>query len=548
MIRLTGGAWLLLLTVQAYCAPRFDEVAASAGIDFVHDNGMQGQLWLVELVGSGVGVLDFDGDGLLDIWFVQGGPLPGGGGPGDRLFRNTSSHGDLHFVDITDSAGVKATDYGMGIATGDVDNDGDLDVFLANFGPNQLFENLGNGRFRDVTTNAGLTGDDLSVSASFADINGDGRVDLYVANYADFTLGNHRACNGPDGQPDYCGPKSYPPTPDRLYLNQGGLHFADISQSAGIGANRGTGLGVVADDFDLDGKTDFYVANDMMENTLWRNQGNGRFVNQALLAGVAVNADGLPEASMGIAVADYDDDGDPDLFLTHLTGETNTLYVNDGNGWFTDSTNAANLATSSRPFTGFGTGWADVDNDGHLDLFSANGAVTLIRDQRDAGIPHPLRQRNQLWLNDGHGRYQQVDGGTALALEEVSRGAAFADLDNDGDIDIIVSNNGGPARIYRNNADPAHWIGIDLRGAASSPLAFGATVHLDGDPGRHRRVRTDGSFASASDARIVFGLGTVTSPRFIRVDWPDGTRERFGPLAPDRYHRLVYQQGDPDER
>ena len=528
-------------------AVRFTEVAASAGVDFVHDNGGAGERWLAEIMGAGAAVFDFDGDARLDIWLVQGGPLAGrdqGGEqrlPSDRLYRNVSE-ANLRFQDVTENAGVLATGYGMGIATGDIDNDGDLDVFLANFGANQLYENLGS-RFRDITEQAGVAGDEWSVSASFADIDGDGLLDLYVANYVDFSLSKHKVCRDFASRPTFCTPESYPPLSDRLYRNLGDGHFADISAAAGVDAASAGGLGVVADDFDGNGKTDFYVANDPVDNLLWLNQGDGRFVDHALPAGAAVNGDGDAEASMGVDAEDHDQDCDVDLFLTHLVAETNTLYSGDGAGGFADVTNASGLAASSGPFTGFGTGWFDADNDGDLDLFSANGAVTEIEAQLAAGLPHPFRQRNQVWLNDGQGHYREARGG-ALDLQEASRGAAFGDLDNDGDIDIVVTNNRGPARIYRNDTTRGRWIGIQLN-AGPEHNAYGATVQLESSRCSRRRIATDGSYASASDPRLVFGSGRDGVPKFVRVRWPDGAQERFGPLATDRYHRLTRAVGAP---
>jgi hypothetical protein len=534
----------MFVSLATLSAPRFVEVGGSAGLDFTHDNGMQGELWIVEVMGPGVGILDFDGDGWLDLWLVQGGPLQDPNDlnrarPGDRLFRNVSQNEGLWFKDVTRESGVVATGYGLGIGTGDIDNDGDFDVILTNFGENQLYENLGDGRFKDITAAAGVAGDELSVSASFADVDGDELIDLYIANYLNFTLENHRVCPHEDGRMDYCGPQMHAAVSDRLYRNRGGGRFEDVSRKAGIEGAHGGGLGVVAHDFNADGRTDFYVANDQTDNLLWLNQGNGRFVNDALFAGAAVNLDGLPEASMGVNAADFDGDGDADLFMTHLNGETNTLYVNDGQGWFTDSSAITGVAISSIPYTGFGTGWIDVDNDGDLDLFSANGAVKLIEVQRKAGVVHPLRERNQLWLNDGHGRYEEVDGGPAFQLEEVSRGAAFGDLDNDGDIDIVVANNQGPARIYRNDSDPAHWLGIELRGGDGRPQSLGASAWREAAPRSRKRAGTDGSYASASDPRLLFGLGSDTSRQFVLVQWPDGTVQRFGPLDVDRYHLLA---------
>ena len=516
---------------------RFTDVAADAGLDFRHDNGMTGKVWLVEIMGAGVGIFDFDDDGWQDIWVVQGGPLADRGGalPCDRLYRNIGN-GALRFRDITGESGVCADGYGMGIATGDIDNDGDIDVFIANYGANQLFENLGEGRFRDITANAGITGDDWSVSATFADIDGDGRLDLYVANYAAFDLADHKPCTDAESRPSYCSPEVYQPTQDRLYRNLGRGEFQDISGIAGIDKARSAALGVVAEDFDGDGDIDFYVANDMSDNLLWLNQGNGKFTDNALFAGVAVNGDGVVEASMGVVAADFDRDCDVDLFMTHLAAQTNTLYANDGNGWFTDRSSTAGVAAASVPYTGFGTAWFDAENDGDLDLFSANGAVTAIQGQSPGPLGLPLRQPNQLWLNDGRGRYRERTNIADFAVEEVSRGTASGDLDNDGDLDLVVTNNRGPARLYRNDSVRAHWLGVELH-APAPHLAVGSRVRLHAScPGL--RIATDGSYASAHDPRVVFGLGAQTAPAQVRITWATGEEEVFGPLAVDRYHRL----------
>ena len=521
--------------------PRFVEAADAAGLHFVHDSGLEGQMWTLEITGAGVGILDFDDDGRMDIYLVQGGPLRQRDTrplPGDRLFRNVGANGELRFQDVTAQSGVRATAYGMGIATADVDNDGDTDIFLANFGASQLLKNAGDGRFVDATAESGIAGERWSISASFADIDGDGLVDLYVANYLDFEIANHRPCFLYSSRQSYCAPSNYAGVADRLYRNLGDGRFEDITERAGIAATARAGMGVVADDFNGDGRTDFYVANDAEENLLWLNRGNGRFADRALLGGVAVNAYGIAEASMGVVAGDFDEDGDADLFLTHDVKESNTLFVNDGTGWFEDRSNALGVAADSMAHTGFGTGWFDAENDGDLDLFVANGAVRVVEPQRDAGVLPPLRQANQLWLRDA-ARFRQVDGGPAFALESASRGAAFGDLDNDGDLDIVVANNHGPVHLLRNDSKPAHWLGLELDNDGAD--ASGTVVWLlplDDGARQRRRVRTDGSYASARDPRIVFGLGKRDVPRKVRVVWPDGMEQRFGPLAPGRYHVL----------
>ena len=522
-------------------AARFVDVAGDSGLAFEHVNGMVGQRWLAEVIGAGVGVLDFDGDGRLDVWLVQGGTLGGdeGSKARDQLFRNVGAVGEMRFENVTERSGVRADGYGMGIATGDIDNDGDLDVYLANFGDNALYENLGDGRFRDVTRAYGLDGvGEWSVGASFADYDRDGWVDLFVVNYVEFDIEGNKTCHDLAGRPSYCTPEVYPPTNDRLYRNDGAGKFVDVTATS-LKGSPGNGLGVVSADLTGDGWIDFYVANDAMNNVVWINNRDGTFEDQALLLGLAVNGDGKAEASMGIDAEDFDSDCDADLFLTHLMAETNTLYVNEG-GWFADHTARAGLAASSSPFTGFGAGWTDVDNDGDLDLVSVNGSVTEIDEQVEAGIEHPLAQTNQIWLNDGTGRYREVAGGPAFELSEVSRGAAFADLDNDGDADIVVTNNNGPARLYRNESSQGHWIGISLEDRVGSGLAEARL--LDRQCG-YRSGRTDGSYGSANDARIVFGLGDRIGARDVEVRWePGGLPEVFSGLAPGRYHSL--RRGD----
>ncbi|MDA1301433.1 MAG: CRTAC1 family protein [Proteobacteria bacterium] len=517
----------------------FEDVAPSANLDFIHHNGMAGEFWLLEVNGAGVGVLDFDGDGRQDLWLLQGGPIANRGGdlPMDQLFRNVSEGSTIAFENVTADSGVRATQYAMGIATGDVDGDGDLDVFLANYGANQLYENLGDGRFRDVTSTSGISGNQWSTAAAFADVDLDGRLDLFVVNYVEFDLSRHRVCHDLANRPTYCTPGVYQATGDRLYRNLGGLQFEDISVRAGISKVAASGLGVISGDFNADGAADIYVANDAMDNHLWLNDGRGRFEEAALLAGVAVNGDGAVEASMGVDAQDHDGDCDLDLFVTHLSVESNTLYANDGTGWFVDQSSSSGLAAPSIPFTGFGTGWFDADLDGDLDLFAVNGAVTPIAAQRAAGSTHPLRQRDQFWQNDGTGHYRELAAGPAFQVEDVSRGAALVDLDNDGDQDIVVMNNDGPARVYRNNLQTGHWVGVSLP-PASGP---GARIRLADEDCGSRRWRTDGSYASAGDPRIVFGTGRASQD--VVVHWRNGQVETFTGLMAGRYHLLVPGRG-----
>ena len=514
----------------------------------MHQSGAIGRLWTLEITGAGVGVLDFDGDGRYDVWLVQGGPIDARQDaealPKDRLYKNVSRDGQLRFTDVTESAGVDSAGYGMGVATGDIDNDGDTDVFVANFGPNRLFENLGDGRFRDITQRAGVAGDAWSISASFADIDGDGLLDLYVGNYLEFDVAAYEPCRRWSSRASYCAPSNFTPEADILYLNAGDGRFVDVTASSGVAKGpAGGAMGVVADDFDGDGTTDFYVANDGLDNKMLVNNGDGTFEDAALLAGTAVNGDGVAEASMGIAPGDFDRDGDVDLLVSHDVKESNTLYVNGG-GYYDDKSKRAGFAAASLAHSAFGIGWLDVENDGDLDVLVANGSVTIIEAQASAGIEPALREPNHLLLNDGAGEFRRDTTSPALAVEDASRGLALADLDNDGDVDAVLTNNHGPARVLENvgSTGTRRWVGLELKGPDAFPHAIGAAVWREGAPER-KHVHTDGSYASASDERIVFGLGGESGPQTVRVEWTDGAIERFGPLAPGRYHLLEYGAG-----
>jgi len=550
--------------------PIFTDRSAELGLDFVHFNGMSGELYFVEMTGGGGALVDYDGDGDLDVYFSQGRML----GEGekveesvfpphhpepftDRLYRNDLvPGGELRFEDVTASSGLEATTgYGMGVAAGDVDNDSFPDLYLANFGPNQLLKNKGGKGFEDVTASAGAAlGDERwSVSAAFLDYDRDGWLDLYVVNYVDFRLATHKTCASDVGARDYCGPNAYPPVNDRLLRNlgpgeDGRVRFEDASELSGIGRTAGPGLGVVAADFNGDGWLDLYVANDGAANFLWLNQGDGTFVDEALLGGAAVNAEGQPEASMGLVAGDVDGDGDEDLFMSHLARESNTLYLNDGRGLFRDSTQMSGLKNASFRFTGFGTVLFDFDNDGWQDLFVANGAVTLVEELLRRGDPYPLHETNQLFRNLGGGaRFEEVTprAGAALEHSEVSRGLAAGDVDNDGDVDLLVINNAGPARLLINEVGQDRpWIGLRLV-TPEGRNVLGARVEIrrKDAPTLYRRVATDGSFASASDPRLTVGLGETTQIEELRVTWPDGSNEVFPAPPLGRYTTLVKGQG-----
>jgi hypothetical protein len=557
-------------SAEPIASPRQDwfvDRAKETGLDFVHVNGMSGKLYMSEVLAPGVALFDFDNDGDLDVYLVQGAALVAHASAkdvqrsGGRLFRNdlrVSAGGTrtLHFTDVTESSGIATLGYGMGVAAGDFDNDGWVDLYLTKFdAPNQLFRNNGTGTFTDVSKASGTDHRSWSVSAAFADFNRDGWLDLYVTNYLRYSLEGNAPCYAASGAPDYCTPDSYPALPDRLYLNRHDGTFSDVTVASGIAREFGPGLGVATADFNRDGWIDIYVANDGKENQLWLNKHDGTFENGALLAGVALPVTGKAEASMGVDAGDFDDDGDDDLFVTELTGEGSNLYVNDGTGVFEDRSAPSGLGPPSVPFTGFGTAWIDVDNDGWLDMLSVNGTVQIIESLRQAGDPFPLHQRKLLFRNLGTGRFEDVSdrAGAAFAVSDVARGAAFGDIDNDGDVDVVIGNNNGPVRLLINQATSGrHWVGLRLVGAGSAASGasgrrdmLGARVEITraGARSRWRHVHTDGSYASASDPRIVVGLGDATGMPDVRVTWPGGKTEMWSAVRIDQYSTLTEGQG-----
>jgi enediyne biosynthesis protein E4 len=529
---------LAVPVLPAAPVPIFIEAAAETGLAFTHINGATGQYYLPEIMGSGVALFDYDNDGDLDVFVVQSGALgPGAaGGPAtSRLFRNDLTVGadgkrTLHFTDVTESAHAGVRAYGMGVTVGDYDNDGFLDLFVTGFGSTTLLHNNGNGTFTDVTNEAGVADAQWTTSAAFVDYDRDGFLDLFVARYVDFTLAGNKLCNDSAGARDYCSPRAFRPIPDRLFRNDGHGRFVDVSEVAGITRAFGNGLGVASGDYDGDGWLDLYVANDGTPNQLWINRHDGTFADGGLLSGAAVNAAGNPEGSMGIASGDFDQDGDEDLFVTNIVRESSVLYINDGHGSFEDARARAGLGALTAAFTGFGTDWIDYDNDGWPDLFAANGAVNIVESER--GEPVPYRMKNQLFRNGGNGRFEETSAaaGPAFARAEIGRGAAFGDIDNDGDVDIVVTNNGGPLRLLLNQIGASsHWLEVRLDQRPGNRFGFGAFVGVEraGAPTLWRRVRTDGSYLSASDVRVHFGLGSSPAIAAVIVKWPDGQAERW---------------------
>jgi enediyne biosynthesis protein E4 len=528
---------------QGQASPIFTDVTAESGIDFHHHNGAAGSLLLPEVIGAGGALFDFDNDGDLDLFAVDSGTIPGTSGTGTRgrarLYRNDVDPGTrrIRFTDVTERSGIVVTGYGMGAATGDIDNDGWIDLYVTSLGSNQLFRNRGDGTFADVTATSKTDDPRWSTSAAFFDYDRDGWLDLFVVNYVDFAVTMKRECFSSGGARDYCNPVVYTPTPDRLLHNNGDGTFTDVSVKAGITRATGRGLGVLAADFNEDGWTDLYVANDGDANQLWINErGSGVFRDDALLAGVAVSRTGQPQGSMGIDLADIDRDGDEDLFVTNLDNESNTFYLNTGKGLFEDRTSEFGLFRLG--FTGFGTRFFDYDNDGWLDLMVVNGAVRHLPAQVRTGDPYPLKQRSQLLRNELGRRFVDGSGSAGPVFDrlEVARGLSVGDLDNDGDSDAVIFNNNGPARVLRNDSGSRHhWLGLRVLDRGRDALqARVSLVRRTGVP-LMRRVQTDGSYCAGSDPRVLLGLGTDTSTQSVRVRWPDGRVEEFRDLTPDRY-------------
>lgn len=506
---------------------------------FKHHFATDTSYYMPESITGGVAFLDHDDDGDMDIYVVEGAGLPG------RLYRND----DASFVDVTEASGIAALRYGTGVSATDFDNDGLADLYLTGVGPDALLRNTPDG-FVDVTAAAGIRNDGWGTSASWVDFDRDGWLDLYVVNYVDLSPGV--SCSDRAGAPEYCGPRAHPGATDRLYRNLGEGRFEDVTGRSGIGATRGRGLGIATLDFDGDGWPDIYVANDGEPNFLWRNRGDGTFEDRALAAGVALDGSGQPEAGMGVAVGDVDLDRWPDIYVTHLAGESNTLYRNRGDGSFVDETAERGLHGPSLPFTGFGVAFVDLDNDGDLDILVANGRIN--RGPVVPGTPEgPLQQYaepNSLYLNDGTGRFEaRPDMAPDLGRRPgMSRGLAVGDFDDDGGMDVIIIETGREVRLLRNEATHGRWIGFsvtdpDLGGRD----VVGARLQLwTADGAREAYVNPHNGYLSSNDPRVHFGLGRIAEVDSLLVTWPDGATEAFRNPTIEQYTEI--RRGDGEAR
>ncbi len=522
---------------------RFTDAASDYGLDFQFSHGGTGRRLFIEISAGGVGIFDFDDDGWPDIYCVNGAPTPGYTGPPLRnaLFRN---RGDGSFDDVTQAAGVGDEGYGCGLAVGDVDGDGDLDLFVTNFGPDVLYLNDGDGSFTRAD-NRGVSEADLwSSSATFLDFDRDGDLDLYVCHYVEYDVNDPPRCLSPQGKADYCNPADFSGVADTLYRNDGTGRFEDVTAAAGVHDPAGRGFGVVAGDFDDDGDADLYVANDQCRNNLFRNDGDGTFTDIGLYCGLGYGVDGRAEAGMGADFGDFDGDGHLDAVVTNFANETNSLHRNLGQGLFADESLVRGLGEATAGPLAFGGGFLDADNDTDLDLYFACGHV--LADIELTGQGHTFAQPDLL-LENRDGRFVDVsrNAGTAFEQRRVGRAAAFGDLDLDGDLDIAVSHFDGPLAIYRNDTQPSgRSVLLDLRGVPSNTTALGARLRIRiGERTLVREIRSGASFQSAHDPVHHVGLGSAGQIDVLEIDWPSGRTERIEALPADQVHRIEEGRG-----
>ena len=516
--------------------PKFVDATAAADIHFAHVNGGSGRFYYVETYGSGAAFIDYDSDGDEDLYLVNGAVLPGfleRRVPKNVLYRNK---GNGKFEERTEDAGVGDEGYGMGVCAGDYNNDGHVDLYVANFGANVLYRNGGDGSFVDATETAGIGDERLSMSAAFADIDNDGDLDLYVSNNTDFTLENHKECRHGSIRV-YCGPGQYKGASGIMYRNEGDETFADVTEAMGVYNDRCRQLGVVFGDYDEDGDPDLFVANDMTPNFLFRNEGGTRFSNIGLNAGVAFSPDGKSEAGMGTDFGDYDRDGLLDLVVCNFQWEHCRLLKNERDDVFKDQIHESKLDEPTFSTLTFGTDLFDYDNDGYLDLFLANGHVEPNIEIIDRAGPS-YAQRDQLFHNNGDGTFADVSTNSpGLATAWVGRGSATADYDNDGDLDLFVSNNNQRGLLLRNDGgNRHHWLTVRTIGTHSNRDGIGARIRVvSGDLHQVEEVRSGSSYLSQNALRVHFGLGTRTRIDRLEIRWPSGVEQVLENVAVDQF-------------
>ena len=536
----------LISPVSADTSIQFVDVTQEAGIHSKHVDGRSGQKYFMETLGSGAAFFDYDADGDPDLYFVNGAPLPGYVSqeiPTNCLYRN---NGDGTFTDVTEKAGVGDTGYGHGCAVGDYNNDGKLDLYVTNYGTNRLYRNNGDGTFTEVSESAGVTEPRWSTSCAFADYDRDGNLDLYVVNYIVFDINENPWCGLREkGIRAYCEPDNFTAQSDTLYRNNGDGTFTDVTQTAGIYNTTGKGLGVVWADYNNDGAADIYVANDSTENLFYRNNGDGTFEEVGFMVGVALSENGAAENGMGTTFGDWNNDGWFDLTVTNYAQQTNTLYHNDADGFFTDATTTTKTAQRTYPYLGWATAFIDYDNDGYQDLFVANGH--LHENLAELGQEGTYGQRNLLFRNNSNGTFTEISEtlGPGMKLADVSRGATFADYDLDGDIDIVVTNSNTAPRLLRNDGgNRKNWLQIRLIATNGSTDAIGARVKITtGKLTQTREVRSGDGYLSQQDLTLHFGIGDYEQVDSIEVQWQSGTKQLIGSVSANQVLSLE-ENGD----
>jgi hypothetical protein len=534
--RITGAVCVLLLAIGAAndLAPIF-KVQPPRELDFVLQNSPTSQKYLIETMPGGVALLDYNNDGLLDIFFVNGGGISDPMNLPESFHRNEARYWnrlyrqnrDGSFTDVTEQAGLASAgdgNYGMGVAVGDYDNDGYPDIFVTSYGKNVLYHNNGDGTFTDVTSKAGVAGGGWSVSAGFFDYDNDGHLDLFVTRYMEWDTQHSKDCGA--AFHTYCPPGEFPRTTNLLYHNRGDGTFEDVSARSGISARKGHGLGVAFADYDGDGFTDIFVANDGMQQYLFHNNGNGTFTEVGLQAGAALNSDGGPLSGMGVVFQDYDNDGRPDVIVTTLPRQTYGVFHNDGQGSFSDQGLQTGVMMLSGSTSGWGVGLEDFDNDGQKDLFVAQGHVLDNVEKIDPSL-HYLEPT--LVAMNHQGRFEPINPGTDALV--AARGAAFGDINNDGSIDVVATILGGRPQVFTNRAGTGHWLTVTLRGTRSNRDGLGARVLVNGQT---RFATTAGSYESANDKRIHFGLGAAKTAK-VEVFWPSGEHQLLNDVTVDQF-------------
>jgi hypothetical protein len=504
----------------------FTDVTASAGIKFTHNSGRAGKKWLPETMGAGCAFFDADGDGWLDVLLINGKDwTPRGRRTTAALYRNNH---DGSFIDITRGSGLDIEIYGLGVAIADYDNDGRDDVYITALGGDHLFHNEGGGHFRDVTRDSGVANDAFAASAAWLDYDRDGKLDLFVANYVQWKSANDLWCSLDGSTKSYCTPESYKGVAPKLFHNLGGSKFEDVTAKAGLADATSKSLGVAVFDFNGDGWPDLFVANDTQPNKLYRNLHDGRFKEEGVAAGVAFGEDGVARGAMGVDAADYDRSGRPHLIVGNFSNQMIGLYHNEGNGLFVDEAPRSTVGRASLLTLTFGLFFFDYDLDGYPDIFAANGHI-----EEEIGRVQPKIQYQELPLllhNAGKGKFDQV---SAFTKPIVARGAAYGDFDRDGDLDILINTNNGPAYLYRNDGgNRNHWLQLKLTGSKSNRDGIGAVVRVTSAGGtQSQTVHSGSSYCSASDLALTFGLGKDASASAIEIEWPSGTKQKLSNIA-----------------